>query len=99
MSEDLAAEALTELLNAMESGIESARALLRKVKVEGPNPEGIKWETKQGNKGPYEKAAKQDGKDYQLLVEDLQKHQGKFRRDGFFYWLFEREDAIGRKRL
>lgn len=99
MSEDLAAEALTELLNAMESGIESARALLRKVKVEGPNSEAIRWETKQGSKGPYEYAAKQEGKDYQLLAEDLEKHKGKFRRDGYFYWAFEREDAIGRKKV
>lgn len=60
-------------------------------------PEKINWKEANGASGPYEKAT--DGVDYHLLVKDLKSSDGKFRKGGFFYWLFQRGDAVGRKKV
>ena len=61
------------------------------------NPDQICWVETTGRSGPYFKAT--EGQDYELLVKDLKSHGNKFQRDGFFYWLFEQTDAVGRKKV
>jgi hypothetical protein len=98
-NEDLVLQALAEFLNGVEASVQSTRHLLKKVKVEGWDPGKITWKATEGPSGPYERADKQDNTDYQLLLKDLQENDGKMRREGFFYWLFDRQDAVGRKKL
>jgi len=62
------------------------------------DPNRISWQDAQGSSGPYKKATDYENPDYQLLVKDLRAHEGKLSRGGFFYWLFTRGDAVGRKR-
>ena len=98
-NEDLVLQALAEFLNGVEASAQSAREFLNKVKVVGWTPDNIEWETVNGPKGPYQRAQAQKNTDFQLLLKDLQEHGGKIRKDGFFYWLFDRQDAIGRKKV
>jgi len=61
------------------------------------DPSRIKWDHTEGPSGPYEKASKQNGKDYDLMIKDLQDHKGRLTNDSFFYWLFEDGATVGRK--
>lgn len=63
------------------------------------NPDKITWAQKEGNKGPYEKSVDTTNPDYQLLAKALKDKGGRFRKDGFFYWLFDQANAIGRKKV
>lgn len=51
----------------------------------------------EGGAGPYEKAVKQENRDYQLLVKVLGEHNGKMTIGGFFVWLFSDGETVGRK--
>jgi len=71
--------------------------------VRGWDPAKIKWEETQGPSGPYQRATIEDNKnnrDFELLLEDLEKHKGRLTKDGYFYWLFERSKipTVGRKK-
>ena len=94
---DLIFEAFCEFLNGIESAVQSARAFLKKVKVDGWDPSKISWTEAEGSKGPYEKAAKQNGLDYQMLVRDLLDHDSTLSRAGYFLWLFDDKETVGRK--
>lgn len=59
--------------------------------------EKISWTTEKGNKGEYEKATEQDSVDYRALLNDLEAHDGKLQRQGFFIWKFTQGNSIGRK--
>lgn len=61
------------------------------------DPAKINWKETEGGSGLYEKAT--DGLDYDLLMKDLRAHNDKFRKGGYFYWVFQRGDAIGRKKV
>ena len=58
----------------------------------------IEWESKVGQKGPFEKTDDYNSPDYKALLRDLQRHTGKMRKDGFFMWIFQNGSTIGRKR-
>ena len=92
-----AVEALTALLDALEAGIVQARNILA-----GPseawNPNEIKWENKQGSKGPFERSEDLNNPHHKALVKDLAAHNGKLTRDGLFYWLFQNGSTVGRKK-
>ena len=95
---DMVLEVFADFLNGVEAAVSSAKALLKKVKVDGSDPSKISWIQAQGAKGPYEKATQQGGTDYRLLVQDLLKHGRRMRKDGYFTWLFEDNTTIGRKK-
>jgi len=95
--EDLALEALTDFLNAVEAGIEVARQTI-KAKKKLYNVNAIKWEGAEGSKGKYERSEDVDSLDFKALLKDLQQHGGKMQKDGYFMWIFQNGSTIGRKR-
>ena len=68
----------------------------------GWNPEAIKWEQAEGAKGLFQAYPARDTKpeqtiDYTNLIADLNQHQGRLNKNGFFYWKFPNGITIGRK--
>jgi len=64
------------------------------------NPANIPWKQAEGQKGPYERANDKTNPDFQLLVKELKaSKEGRFRKSGYFYWLFDRSDDVGRKKV
>jgi len=62
------------------------------------DPDKIKWVQAEGTKGSYERAEDIDSLDFKALLKDLEQHQGKLSRGGYFYWRFEKSPIIGRKK-
>jgi len=66
------------------------------------NPEKIRWTQATGSKGVYERYPAEGQKaeatsDYKGLLVALNRNDGKMRRDGYFYWLFQNKATMGRK--
>jgi len=100
-SEDLALLALTDLLNAMEAGIESARQRIKEVKVEEKpswDPTQIVWTKAEGTKGTYERSEDINNLQFKAMLKDLASHGGRMRHEGFFYWVFQNGATVGRKK-
>ena len=95
--EDLVLEAFTNFLNAVDTGIQAARQIIKAAKV-GWNPDKIKWEPAQGTKGEYERSKDVDNPEFKAMLKDLEAHGGKLTREGYFYWVFTNGDAVGRKK-
>jgi hypothetical protein len=95
--EDTASIALLEFLNAVEAGIINARQIIKQAKL-GWNPNNISWQEAQGTSGPYERSKDTDNPEFQLMLKDLQAHNGKLTRNGYFYWLFQDGTTVGRKK-
>jgi len=58
----------------------------------------MKWTQAEGASGPYERSEDVNNLDFKECLKDLEAHQGKLSRDGFFYWKFEKSAVIGRKK-
>lgn len=100
-SEDLALKALTDFLNAVEAGIESARQRIKEVKVEEKpswNPSEIKWTKAEGAKGEYERSEDTNNLQFKAMLKDLASHDGRMRYKGYFYWVFQNGAIVGRKK-
>ena len=63
------------------------------------DPTKIPWKQADGGKGPYERANDKTNPDFQLLIKALKEQDGKFHKSGYFYWLFDRSDDVGRKKV
>jgi len=108
MSEkDLALEALMDFFDAVEAGIAQAKQHIKEAKglkeVEAPqkfawDSNKIKWVQAEGTSGPYERSEDVDSLDFKECLKDLEQHQGKLSRDGYFYWRFAKSPIIGRKK-
>ena len=100
MSEnDTTLTALLEFLNAVEAGIAVAKNLIsEKRKLAECNPENIKWEQIQGNRGPYERSSDVNNPDFKALLKELASHEGRMTKNGYFYWIFKNGSTIGRKK-
>jgi hypothetical protein len=109
MSEDKKRE-LAEILADFSTAIESACVSLKRnlndlLNMDEPKPlwdaSKIAWEKASGSKGEYEKANCVGNLDFENLVKDLQAHGGRLRREGMFYWLFEKTEqpTVGRKKV
>jgi len=61
------------------------------------NPDRVIWKLTSGTKGVYEKAGPQATPDFKAMLQDLKDHNGKMRRDGYFYWVFIDAATVGRK--
>jgi len=67
------------------------------------NPEKIPWTKANGQSGPYERypafqqQADELNMDYQALLAELRRHNGKLSHNNLFYWLFSDGKTIGRK--
>jgi len=96
--EDIATEALCEYLNGCEAGVIQARRVIAQRKgLENWDSSRIKWRQAEGARGPYQRSEDVNSVDFKLLVKDLQAHNGKLTKDGFFYWLFQNGSTVGRK--
>jgi len=96
--EDIATEALLEYLDGCEAGIAAAKHLISQGKGLDKYDAGkIKWEQAEGARGLYQRSEDVNSVDFKLLVKDLQAHNGKLTKDGFFYWLFQNGSTVGRK--
>jgi len=83
-------EEMVERLRSLEGAIQ---------KQDGEwDPSRIKWVKAEGAKGPYERADPQATKDYQNMLKDLKEHGGRLTRDGYFYWVFQDQATVGRKK-
>ena len=98
LSEDLALQALTDFLNAVEAGIYAARQRIKAVKVD-LDLESIAWTQAQGSKGLYERSEDVQNPEFQTLLKKLEVHNGKLTQNGFFLWKFSGDNSvIGRKK-
>jgi len=90
---ELAKESVEALLDTWLSGKTISHE-------EKPNydPSKIKWVQAEGASGPYERSEDVDSLDFKALLKDLEQHDGKLSRDGFFYWKFEKSPVVGRKK-
>ena len=62
------------------------------------NPDKIKWVMAEGTSGPYERSEDLDNLDFKAMLKDLGEHKGKFQREGYFYWAFQKAAIVGRKK-
>jgi hypothetical protein len=102
MAENASTEAIIDFCNA----IEAACVKLKHDLGASPgqinyawSPEKIKWQPKEGGKGPYEKSEDYNSVDHKALLQDLAAHKGVLQREGMFYWVFENGSTIGRKKV
>ena len=103
MSEQILYERLGELCAILKANKEAdARALddflsfLYQSAIAEYNTAKIKWEEVEGPRGVYERAS-EDTLDFNLLVKDLARREGKLTLDNQFYWKFDNANVVGRK--
>jgi len=102
---ETALEALCDLLDCLDAGITQARQTIKKAKGLTPiaqegtwNPDTIKWETREGAKGPFERSEDVNNLQFKAMLADLAAHNGKLNHNGYFYWTFQNGSTVGRKR-
>lgn len=61
------------------------------------DPSKCRWVWAEGQKGKYQKSDDVDNPQFKALIKDLEDHQDKLSRDGWFYWKFSRSAIVGRK--
>jgi hypothetical protein len=98
-----ALEILADFCDALEAAAVNVKhqiAELQGVAQKSPswNPDKIKWVEADGTHGKYERSEDVNSLDFKALMKDLEAHQGKLSKDGFFYWKFEKNAVIGRKK-
>jgi len=100
---ETALEAFTEFLAAVDAGVCAARETIKKAKgisigKSGTwHPNGVEWQNANGQKGPYQKSVDYENPQHQTMLQDLLDHDGKLRRENYFYWVFSDNKTIGRK--
>jgi hypothetical protein len=57
------------------------------------------WQVQKGKNGPFELRTDIDSNDYLTLRDEIAKSQGKLAKEGFFYWIMQNQNGIGRKPL
>lgn len=93
-------EIVADLCTGIEAVVVKAKAeIARLVGVTGWNPSNINWVQAEGTKGPYEKSDEVDNPEFKTMLKDLATHNGKMRREGYFYWTFQNGTTCGRKRV
>ena len=100
--EDVATIALLELINHLEAGMVASKKIIRDAKLDHVSdnawsPQKIKWEKAAGPSGPYELSEDSDSPDFRALHRHLSANQGRFVREGYFYWIFRNGATVGRK--
>ena len=70
-------------------------------RVWGWNPDAVRWVEAAGPSGEYQLASaenNQDNRDFHEMLRDLEEHDGRLSREGWFYWRFQQKHAAGRKK-
>jgi hypothetical protein len=85
---------LNEWLGTQKTSVPTPRAKWDSTK--------IKWQNADGGKGPYERSEDVNNLDFKEAMKDLEAHGGKLSRKEndatWFYWKFEKNAIIGRKK-
>ena len=104
-NEEVVLEAFVDFLNAVDAGVCAARETIKKAKgltataQEGTwNPNSIQWQDANGAKGPYQRSEDVNNLQFKAMLKDLADHEGRLRREGYFYWVFSDNQTVGRKR-
>ena len=100
-------QSLTELLAEFRDWLQAGERLRERIdeflnlieetRLAEWNPDNIKWTQAEGSRGPYERADKQEGRDFKLLLKDLDEHGGRMTKGAYFYWRFDQSETVGRK--
>jgi hypothetical protein len=91
---ELAKESVEALLDTWLSG----KSITQEEKKPIWNPDKIKWVQAEGTSGTYERSEDVDNLEFKAMLKDLAEHQGKFQREGYFYWAFQKASVVGRKK-
>lgn len=92
--------AVVDFANALEAAIINLKKNVKDLaQFKEYDLEEIAWNEAQGEKGPYEKTDDVNNDHYKALIKDLKTHGGKFRKAGYFVWLFRDNKTIGRKKV
>ncbi len=70
-------------------------------RVWGWNPDAVKWAEATGPSGEYQLATLEnnhDNRDFREMLRDLEEHDGRLSREGWFYWRFQQKTSVGRKK-
>lgn len=106
MSEDfrIFLDDLLDYLNGQEAGLVKLRMQIQKVHGEcKPSAKlpfdvsKIRWQQRQGEKGPFELSEDFNSPDHKALLKFLDEAGGCVNSEGFFYWVFRNGSTIGRK--
>lgn len=62
------------------------------------DPEKIKWQDKNGQKGPYQASDDVNNPEFKALLKDLADHKGFITFKGFQYWVFQNGSTIARRK-
>ena len=95
------AKLLVDIRNGFQSCVEAIDEHLNfigKTVLSEWDPTKFKWIQTEGPRGLYEKVHSQDNEDFKAMLQDLQAHDGKLTRDSYFYWLFQDQETVGRKK-
>jgi hypothetical protein len=84
---------IVKLIDERIKNFEDALALIEKA---DQGKESLDWVSTNGPKGPYELLKPCSNPQYLTLLKELQDHQGKLTKEGYFLWLFM-DGALGRK--
>jgi len=95
---ELAKESIETLLDTWLRG-ELVNKPAKKQQAKTYDVEKIAWTEAQGTSGPYQRSEDVNSLNFKALLKDLQEHGGKFRKDGYFMWIFRNGATIGRKQL
>jgi len=93
-------EDFMDFLNGLEASIVKLRSQIDKLLGSKWkwNPDKIKWEKAEGQKGEFEKSEDVNNPEFKAMLKDLAEHGGKLTRDGLFYWTFKNGLTVGRKK-
>lgn len=103
--DDLAIEALLELMNGIESGISAARQRIKEAKLPEENLDFSKlsWEKRTGSKGEFEQTSEKTNNNselWQKLKAKTKEHSGFWQNQGFKYWFsLNQETVIDRRKI
>jgi len=94
---EMAKSSLEALLDMWLKG-ESVVQPQEQVPVSKYDMNKIKWTLAEGASGPYERSEDVDSLVFKELLKDLEAHNGKLSRDGYFVWKFAKSPIVGRKK-
>ena len=99
-------EILADMANALEAlavNVKRQVAEITKVSEEKFDFSKLFWETKQGEKGPFQQTsekANQNSDLWKALKQKLKDHSGFWQNNGFRYWFdMKNENVIDRRKI
>jgi len=93
-------EDFCDFLDTLEEAVQKMKQQIAKLVGVQPkwDPNKIKWEDAEGSSGQYQRSEDFNNPEFKAMLKDLQAHNGKLTRNGYFYWIFKNGSTVGRKR-